>query len=364
MEAPMTPHSTPHRSALALAGLLLIAAPDWAAACAMLTHRSDTLAESDHQQAIFRVDDQGGSTVEYRVAWEGDPAAFGWIIAVPDSVTAVEDGDVARFEALTAQTAPRVEREGEPEAAEAGCACGPASKGDLAGGFGDTGANGVDLIDAGFTGTYSYSLVSADDSGALTAFLEADGFVLDPGAAENIAAYVADGGWAFALLRVETADTGGSLPPIRLRLSDQRLVFPARMGMIDGDRLLKTTWWVEGPAAATLDGWTSADLVTLQIDDQDADEAFLDALLAVGSLQTGALRTYVGDAEGGGTLTRFDAAVSARASAADARFRFADRGAFHATLEGRLRAAQGLALPMVGLGLGLFWRARRRSAPS
>jgi formylglycine-generating enzyme required for sulfatase activity len=69
-------------------------------------------------------------------------------------------------------------------------------------------------------------------------------------------------------------------------------------------------------------------------------------------------------AEGGGTLTRFDAAVSARASAADARFTFADRGAFHATLEGRLRAAQGLALPMVGLGLGLFWRARRRSALS
>lgn len=363
----MTPHSTPHRSALALAGLLLIAAPDRAAACAMLTHRSDTLAESDHQQAIFSVNDQGGSTVEYRVAWEGDPAAFGWIIAVPDSVTAVEDGEVARFEALTAQTAPKVELEGDPEAGDAGgCGCAPlgAAKGDAAGGFGDTGANGVALIDAGFTGTYTYSLVSADDSGALTAFLEADGFVLDPGAAENIAAYVADGGWAFALLRVETADSGGSLPPIRLRLSDQRLVFPARMGMIDGDRLLKTTWWVEGPTAARLDGWTSEDLVTLQIDDQDAEEAFLDALLAVGSLQTGALRTYVGDAEGGGTLTRFDAAVSARASAADARFTFADRGAFHATLEGRLRAARGVALPLLGLGLGLVWRARRRSAVS
>ncbi|MFM2245604.1 MAG: hypothetical protein RL071_1678, partial [Pseudomonadota bacterium] len=135
-------------------------------------------------------------------------------------------------------------------------------------------------------------------------------------------------------------------------------------GQMEGDRVLKTTWWVEGPAAATLSGWTDDDLVSLQIDDQDPEEAFLDALLAVGSLQTGALRTYVGAAEGGATLTRFDAAVSARASAADARFTFADRGAFHATLEGRLRAARGAALPLLGLGLGLLWRARRRSAVS
>lgn len=363
----MTHPSPPLRGALALAGLLLTTAPRPAAACAMLTHRSDTLAESDHQQAIFSLDDEGGSTVEYRVAWEGDPAAFGWIIAVPDSATTVEDGDAARFDALQSQTAPLVELEGDAVASDAGgCGCGPlgAAKGDLAGGLGDTGANSVSLIDQGFTGTYTYSLVAADDSDALTAFLEADGFVLDPGAAENIAEYVEDGGWAFALLRVVPEVAGGSLPPIRLRLSDQRLVFPARMGQMEGDRLLKTTWWVEGPSAATLTGWTAADLVTLEIDDQDPEEAFLDALLEVGSLQTGAMRTYIGPAAGGGTLTRFDAAVSARASATDATFTFAERGDFQATLTGTMRSARGLALPLGGLGLGLLWRARRRSAAS
>lgn len=363
----MTHQSPPLRGALALAGLLWTTAPRPAAACAMLTHRSETLAESDHQQAIFSVGEDGGSTVEYRVAWEGDPAAFGWIIAVPDSVTAVEDGELARFVALTDQTAPRVELQADPNEADAGCSCSRslgAAKGDAGGGFGDTGANSVSLIDQGFTGTYTYSLVSADDSAALNAFLEADGFVLDPGAAENIAEYVEDGGWAFALLRVEPEEAGGSLPPIRLRLSDTRLVFPARMGQMEGDRLLKTTWWVEGPSAATLTGWSAADLVNLQIDDQDPAEAFLDALLEVGSLQTGAMRTYVGPAAGGGTLTRFDAAVSARASSADATFTFADRADFQATLRGQMRAARGLAFPLAGLGLGLLWRARRRSAAS
>ena len=336
-----------------------LAASRPAAACAMLTHSADTLAESDAQQAIFRVEEQG-SSVEYRAAWQGDALTLGWIIAVPDSVIRLEDGDDARFAALNDATAPLVVRAGAADEAAGGCGCaGPGSKGALSGDFSDTGRNGVALIDQGFTGTYSYALVSADDADALQAYLNENGFVLEEDARTNIDGYVAEGGWAFALVRVEAEQAGGSLPPVRLWLRDQRLVFPARMGRLDDDRVLQTTWWVEGPSAATLTGWSAADLVSAAIDDQDPAEAFLDALLSVGSLQTGALRTYVGR-DGGVWLTRFDAAVGARASTTDARFAFAEREPFHAQLQGQSRTTAGTMAPIGALGVALAWGLRRR----
>jgi len=358
-----------------LAALLLGLVEAPARACAMMPHREGALAESDHQQAIFTVEPGGGSSVEYRVSWEGDAAEFGWIVALPDSYTGLSDGEVGRFEALLDLTAPRVfielDANGDDGGAE-GCGCGGmsgAKSTDLAGGGDTANALGVSLIDQGFTGTYDYVVLQGNDVEGMGAWLSGAGYVLDADAEANLAALVGEGGWVFAALRLspEAGSTGGALPPIRFALSDARLVFPARMGRISDGRLMKNTFFVLGPTPMALAGWGSVDAQSRDIDDQDPVEAFEEWQLEVGTTEAVALRTYVGEDVDGRWITRFDSEVEARAMIADARLEADAVDAIHTTLEGRQGrgpAPAGAALLPLGLLVALGLRRRRPGRPA
>lgn len=371
------PRMAPVAALAPLAGLLLGLVEAPARACAMMPHREGVLAESDHQQAIFTVEPTGGSSVEYRVSWEGDAAEFGWIVALPDSYTGLSDGDVARFEALLGLTAPRVfielnTDEDDDDGGDQGCGCGGvggAKATDLAGGGDTANALGVSLIDQGFTGTYDYVVLQGDDVEGMGAWLSGAGYVLDADAEANLAALVAEGGWVFAALRLspEAGSTGGALPPIRFALSDERLVFPARMGRISDGRLMKNTFFVLGPAPMALSGWGSVDARSRDIDDQDPVEAFEEWQLEVGTTEAVALRTYVGEDVDGRWITRFDSEVEARAMTADARFEAGAVDTIHTSLEGRQGrgpAPAGAALLPLGLLAALGLRRRRPTPPA
>ena len=348
---------------LSAALTLALGALPRAEACAMLVHSTSTLAESAEQQALFVLGADGSSTVTYRVSWEGDAADFGWVVAVPDSYLSLAEADPSIFTALEEQTNPTVYTENDDTGTEdEGCGCG-AGKGDaLAGGKGDTAMdNGVTLLDQGFSGTYSYTVVTADAAASLSTWLDDNGWSGDT-LTETLGAYVAEGGWAFVLLRVESGGvSGGALPPITLSLSDNRMVFPSQMGRTAGPVELRTTLWVQAEGAASLSGWTSSELETIYADGAP-EEAFQEALRDLSDGGPVGARTYTGESTLG-YITRFDLLAPASAHTVDARFTIdsAD-GAYRDTTiyrEGRSNVGAAGLLPLAALAWGL--RRRRRA---
>ena len=239
---------------------LLMLAPTPALACAGFFHDPLYEAESSAQKAIFRPL-EGLVQVDYAVDLRVDTPEFGWVIPIPGPFVSLEDGDSSEFSTLMAQTGPTY------DIAEERGGCAMTSDNALGGvkGGGDTGGRGVDEIYQGETPTYSYTVLEATSSDALSTWLEEHGWYLgDTGA--SIGEYVSEGGYQFVAIAlkmdvVEGTAVQAELPPVRLKYEGDKLIYPSRMGRYSPETELSTLIWVVGDQRASIQGgWDQVEL--------------------------------------------------------------------------------------------------------
>ncbi|MEZ4239765.1 MAG: DUF2330 domain-containing protein [Myxococcota bacterium] len=329
-------------------------------ACAGLVHTEDTLAESDAAEVLYEVGD-GTVTVTYGVRFEGDATELGWVIPVPGPVELVSDGNAEILASYRELSSPTVYRFADDAGTPTGCGCGAVAN-DKAGGSLESrgGDNAVTVVGYGFTGTYDYTLVTAADAAALTAWFDDHGWAGLP--AEDIDYYVATG-QTFAAIQVSVgADQAEdhALPPISIRYQGDTLSFPAVMARHASVPTQRTTLYVVGDTRATVaDGWTQDDTDQLSgaLSDDPLD-LWTAHLTALGADRTYA-RTYADRLpESVFFLTRFDTLAPTAVHDRDVVLAFEDSIeplGVEIDLEGSGSGAAGIPLGL----LALLWLRRR-----
>ncbi|MFT4627325.1 MAG: hypothetical protein ACI8PZ_006009 [Myxococcota bacterium] len=335
--------------------LVLISAA--ALACAGLVHSEGLSAESASQEAIFDVHDDG-TEVTYRVTWEGDAAEFGWLIPIPGTFVGLVDADAARFDTLRELTAPWVTWDEAYEDGTTGCGCGGAAKGGDGLREADNVAGGVTVVAEGFTGTYDFAVLQADDPAAIATWLDDNGWS-DGGTTPVLNTYADDGVLTLAALRLQVSPSGDTadLPPITLSYTGGDVRFPSRMAQVAMAPAVRTTVWVvdDGPSSTT--GWVTERLDSILGDTTDDPVALLETELAslAATAPTFAL-TYVGEIDGR-TVSRFDTLAAPGVHTVDAVFVPADSpDDLHLEIE--LVAGRSAALGLLPLALLALLRRR------
>ncbi len=343
--------------------MLLFIAAAWP--CAGIFHEDGALAESEVQEVLLTAGD-GQVTASYRVSYEGDAAAFGWVIPIPGAFVSLEDGDGEVFDGLAEVTAPFVDYIKESSDG-GGPSCGCGTENALSKGGGDTAGGGLEVVAEGFSGTYAYTVLEATTAEPLLAWLAENGWEAGPGEA-SIAEYVADGGFQFVAISLlpeeaETSDGGRELPPVDIVYAGDDLRYPARMARYAMVDALRTTVWVQAAHQVSVSGWSSQTLELIEHESayDDSVEVFRDALYAISETSPTYNLTWSGSHDGG-WLTRFDAYAPKEVHTADARFAV---GSTDEEVQTTIRLGEAddadaawLLLPMFGLGYGL----RRRRA--
>jgi hypothetical protein len=281
-----------------------------ALACAGLVHAPGATAEADASLALFEPGD-GAVAVTYSVAYQGDAASFGWIVPVFGALVSVEDAEVETFEQLGWDTSPSV-----TYTRDGGCLF-LASKGDLS-------DNGVDVVATGFTGTYDWAALTADDVASVEEWATENGWSI---AASEVAlaSYVGTGS-PLVLFRVSaeaTSDLHRGLPPVKLTYEGDQVQFPSQMALGSEATAIATTVWVRGQGRAEVAGWTGVDGGERRADRGDSPEdAWLRIREQVGAGR-GFVRTWAGTYDGA-FVTRFDTVAPIALHDVDATFTVTD----------------------------------------
>jgi len=339
--------------------------------CAAMISREGEFVSSDAQEVIFRHTD-AGSKVSYRVNYDGDASEFGWVIVVPGEVSDVAEGDEEEFSALRDATDPGI-RLPAVDSGGGGCDCDASLNPKSAGGgdglnFADTGG-GVDILIEGFSGPYEYTVLSADDDADLIAWLDAHDFELG-GSETTLAEYVEEGGFSFVAVTLtpDEADTppeGRTLPPLDIWTDSTELRFAARIAQTGTPEWVRTTVWVIGANAATIEsGWYPKDVTWLNAGDQDASEFYAEHLQKLAISDPVYARIFTGQIDES-WVTRLDTYAARRVHTVDPVFAFVlygtDNKYRHLEIISDDTSSAWLFLPLLGLGWGL---RRRRQSPS
>lgn len=277
-----------------------------ALACAGLTHPEDAVVAADSAEVLYEIKSNGQVHATYAVSYTGDAEDFGWVIPVFGKIASVHDANLDALITIREASQPLVQRF---EPFEGTNACGCASK-DLEPGT-DTGAprslDGVQVVDAGFTGHYTTEIVTSNHAGTLTQWFEDHGFV---GFTEEDVAHYLDLGANFLLLRLrpEVAATpaeGSALPPIRI-VYDGEVRYPARLARHASVSELATTLYILGGGQAELEGgWTAAPVGTLRGGLDDDPQAMWHEARTLAGADKSFVLTFAKGYEGQ-YLTRFD----------------------------------------------------------
>lgn len=351
---------------IALSALLL--APTPALACAGFFHEDGALAESSYEEAIFQKGD-GWVEVQYKVNLEVDASDFGWIIPIPGEFQSFGDGDSALFTNLFNTTAPELDL----EEVESGGGCLDASKGGVLTDSANSTAGGITVVYQGSTPSYDYSVLAADSSDAMLAWLTENGW--NPG--ESSAAledYVNEGGYQFVAVKThidpvtETVQT--TLPPAKIRYSGDQIRYPARMGRYAQAEVLSSIVYVLGDQRARISGgWDQVEVPEIADEGEDPDYVhytmYPETIAGIGR-DGGYALTYAG-AYKDGWVTRFETTAPREINSVDVEFAV-DEGTdspLHLVLSNTAPAGCTTSGGARGLGmlalLGLLHR-RRRSA--
>jgi hypothetical protein len=321
--------------------MLLLTILQAAYPCAGLFHEEGQLAESDAQHAIF-TQNSSTTTVEYLVQYSGTAEDFGWVIPIFGTFQSLGDGSSARFNDLLSMTQPKVvwdygAEEGLPP--ESGCSCrkdgfSKAVSGDF---LSDTGGSSVDVITEGFTGTYEYSVLDADDGEALSAWLEDNGWSIGT-TGPSLDSYAQEDGVYFVAIGLQNEDSvhEGYLPPLEITYEGNDLRYPSIMGRYADVEEMRTIVFLEGPQKATVSGWTSVFEEALYGSLSDSpEEVFRNWLLENGGL-TPRFGLVTALLNGTTWVTRYESISYPEANTIDATFAFdggddlnADSGMVH-----------------------------------
>jgi hypothetical protein len=343
--------------------------------CAALTTSPGEFAMSDAQEAILSQTDEG-SEVSYRVSYSGDATHFGWLIVVPGVVTEVREDDPARFDNLRALTDPEIELWSATGTDDgSGCGCGGASKGgesdetaDFAGGADSLERNEVEIAAEGFTGPYEYTVLRADETGALVDWLDDNGFELG-GTETTLGLYVDEGDYSFVAVSLspsisDTPEGGRVLPPLTVATDSSELRFPARMALTGEPEWVRTVVWVEGTSRATITGaWTEQIADALNADDQDPSVYYSEYLQSLAGAAPVYLQVFSDELDGV-WVTRFDTFAAREVHTADPVFELTgDEDQNGLVISGEDTGGAWLFLPLLGLGWGLRRRGSTEQRP-
>ena len=162
-----------------------------------------------------------------QIQYAGNPAEFSWVLPVKQGAR-VEVAQDAFFDVLEAGTSTRVIEPPEGCASPPSVGC-SSSDGDLAAmSGGGAGGGGVQVLHKGTVGPYETVTLSADDPGALNAWLEDNGYVVPDSIQPTIDAYV-DEGFDFIALKLQPGQGVQAMKPVRVVTEGANLELPLRM---------------------------------------------------------------------------------------------------------------------------------------
>ena len=221
------------RAAILAAALVSALAPSVAAACGGFYAEE---VEVDPNQVIVVTHREGLENYVFRPRFCGAAAEFGLILPIPAALAGPPAlADAALFEELDRYT--------EPTLVEVCESSTPIGCGSVAGGK-DEGppgiGSGVDVIDRGTVGIFTWTLLQADTAARFTDWLAAKGYPDDPGGAAAYAYYV-DAGWYFVAFEVTAGASAppagmklcGDLGPIQVSFASPSPVIPARITSVN-----------------------------------------------------------------------------------------------------------------------------------
>lgn len=184
------------------------------------------------ERILFREDPDGWTTF-VEVQFEGAPAAFGWVVPIgaPLDVDAdVTTAPAGLFDALERATGPTFVAASEASAAAAyygdaaasceGPGCAPYAPIPV---IPDT--SGVDVVGRAVVGPYAIELISADDGGNLTSWLQLAGYAVPTAAGPILDDYAARG-YAFLGIKLAPAVSAGPIDTLVLRCGATRPEIP------------------------------------------------------------------------------------------------------------------------------------------
>jgi hypothetical protein len=209
---------------------ILLALPAPALACGAFFCSRGVPMDQSAERIVFAMD-EGTVETHVQISYQGEATRFAWIVPVP-GVPDVGLSSGALFDAIDRWSRPRFtlrfEREGDCEdVADTGGGLGGGSNGATNGGGSNGGGGGgptpVDVLAAGTTGPYDWTVVAAKDETSLRAWLAdpdgdpstLDAYDVPPGTSERLAAYLAEGSH-FIAFRLAPDATTGDIAPVKL----------------------------------------------------------------------------------------------------------------------------------------------------
>jgi hypothetical protein len=194
------------------------------------------VAATADQRAVI-IDHGDAETIVLQTGYDGDASDFAWVIPIPTMIAgaaAVDTTDPEVFSALNSLTAPQYFTGGGGTSGICGCS-GSEGGGDAASNRGQ-----VTVWDAFSVDGYDAVVLSAEQSGALDAWLNANGYAFPADNQDVLAHYLAKG-WFFIAFKVSpdapagdgaTAGDGKQFRPIAVTFATDEIVFPMHISQV------------------------------------------------------------------------------------------------------------------------------------
>jgi hypothetical protein len=180
---------------------------------------SGPMVSSPRQEAVLMTDGQRVRVI-LRTHFARGPREVAWVLPVPARPTDIRAEQEGLFEELERETAPRFTMR---HARKSGFACSSAA---------EHGGMALDapmkVLETGSAGMYDYAVLSARDGAALRGWLNANGYLMPPGAGQVLDAYTRDN-WHWLAMKLRPGDDARPTlapRPITYTYKDTRLVFP------------------------------------------------------------------------------------------------------------------------------------------
>ena len=259
--------------------IALVAPPPTARACGgfFCNAVSQTPIIQAGERVLFARHD-GRVTMHIEVVYAGEPTDFGWLLPVPEAPTdatgkplqldkAVSLSSQTLFSRLQAGTDPsfRVQN-----TFEVGGACvspnTATSSADTSSGPQDAATSGdtftpppVVVLEEAEVGPYNAQLIHADDSDALYAWLNLNGYLQDPAARPLLDQYVTKG-FEFIGIRLKSGKSTGDLRPLAISLGENAPCVPLRLTAIAAAPDMPILVWVLGDGRAVPKNFIHAEI--------------------------------------------------------------------------------------------------------
>ncbi len=318
--------------------------------CAGLIHGGTAHVESNTQHVIMSIN-EGNTSSEYRIEYEGDSNDFGWIIPIYGAMVSIEETDGEVFDRYEAITAPAIIK----NTASQSSACASAEKG----GFESDSLN-LDFIQ-GYTGTFEYVVVPASDIESFTTWGDVNGWNTTS-VASILPQYNAQSEISLVLLRIRQELYAGEItlsPSIRLEFEGNEMRYPALLGSISPEEELHTVIYIRGEGNATVSGWGQEEVGDLagSLDD-NGNEIFAQRLRDISQAGASFGTVFAGDIDGV-WVTRLDSLVHPEQNTQEPIFQNGDQ---NESISTAVELSENSSAWIFGLGLllGILGIKKRR----